>query len=310
MSKISPLFSHYLQENKEISLEGIGKFFLKEDASYVDPSEKNAPPIPVTFEYDVNAITDEGFVNYIIKETGKIRPLALADLDTFLNLGKQLLNISKPLVIEGVGTLNKATAGNLEFIAGVFEHPKINTDNDRDKRLRQAKDVNREKAISFESNYVDENKKSKGLLKKVLGALTLLVILGGLGFAGYKLLMTKKETTKENTATKKEIAAPTDTTKNKLNTTIAKNPTLPDSLGRVEYKMVIDVLNKLDAEKRYNKLISFGYKPLLYSSDSINYKVAIPVRILPQDTTRAKDSIQRNFILPTQIKLGKKVIIE
>ncbi|MFN8244987.1 MAG: hypothetical protein U0T56_01200 [Ferruginibacter sp.] len=37
-------------------------------------------------------------------KTRKIKPLATSDLESFTMLGKQFMNIGKPLILEGLGT--------------------------------------------------------------------------------------------------------------------------------------------------------------------------------------------------------------
>jgi uncharacterized protein YpmS len=311
MSKISPLISHYLQQSKSLNLEGYGRFFVDNNLAFEDNNEKVISSTPIQYEYNPNAKTDEAFITFIVKETGKIKPLAIADLDTFLSLGKQLLNISKPLVIDGLGTLNKATAGNYEFIGGIFEPPKINTDNDRDRRIRESKEPQRQKAVSFERDYVGEKKPQKGMAKKVLGALTLLVLLGGAGYAIYTFLIAKDENNISTVKKEKVTAKIVDTTTQKKElVAVLPKTVLPDSLGRIEYKVVVNVLDKIAATSRVAKLQSFKYNPIMYSSDSVNYKVAFVVKSFPQDSVRIKDSIQRNFITPSDIRDGKIAFIE
>lgn len=316
MSKISPLIAKYLHEHNTLNLEGFGKFSLVGNTEYVDPNDKNTSQNTVSFEYDKNAKSDEAFISFIVKETGKIKPLATADLETYIILGKQLLNISKPLVIEGVGTLNKMSSGTLEFISGNFEPPKISVDNDRDRRSRLAKqpNQNREKEINFEKNLNDDSR-SKGKSKAIrfLGFLGILAMLGGLGYGIWHFLLSRKDNDTATVTTNN--TAKTDTSKVAIaNTVDTSKKTVPvaapDSLGRTAYKMVIDVLPKEDATIRYNKLIGYGYKPLMYTKDSITYKIAMPVVAFAKDTARVRDSIQRNFVLPAQIRAGKVVTIE
>jgi hypothetical protein len=317
MSKISPLIAKYLHEHNTLTLESLGKFTLVGNTEYVDPNEKNAPQNSVSFEYDKNAKNEDEFISFIVKETGKIKPLATADLETYIILGKQLLNISKPLVIEGVGTLNKVSSGTLEFISGNFEPPKINVDNDRDRRSRLAKQSNKnvEKEINFEKNLSDDSSsRGKSKVIRFIGFLGLLALLGGAGYGIWHFLLSNKDTetatvSTNNTAKKDTIksSTPINTTDTSLKPIVT---TPPDSLGRTAYKMVIDVLPKDAALLRYNKLVSYKYKPLLYSKDSITYKIAIPMVAFAKDTTRIKDSLQRLFIVPAQIRAGKVVTIE
>ena len=62
---------------------------------------------------------DEEFIEFIRTHTGKIRPLAESDLESFISDGKILLNIGKPFHLEGIGTLQKSRAGTYEFYPGL-----------------------------------------------------------------------------------------------------------------------------------------------------------------------------------------------
>ena len=114
--KIEQLIVQYLYLNKQVTLQGIGTFRL--DPAVVLPAgnekEKDfiMPENAVQFEYNLKAGEDEGLVKYIVQHTRKILPLASSDMESYAMLAKQFLNIGKPLVIEGVGTVQKNQQGN------------------------------------------------------------------------------------------------------------------------------------------------------------------------------------------------------
>ncbi len=125
--KIEQVLVQHLYNNKEITLQGIGSFRL--DPSVLLPAdtekETSIPEDAIAFEYDPKATEDDSLIDAIVKLTKKIKPLASADLDSFLMLGRQFLNIGKPFTIEGLGTLDKTQSGQLEFIPGQFVTPKM-----------------------------------------------------------------------------------------------------------------------------------------------------------------------------------------
>jgi hypothetical protein len=300
--KISQLISKYLQENKSLSIEGFGIFTVDNSQLINEVDDKHKTIInPIQYEYKPNVATDLPFIDFTIKETGKIRPLAIADLDTYVSLSKQLLNISKPVVIDGVGTLNKVTAGHYEFFPGNYEPQKINTDNEKDKRLRQAKEVNRENEIRYSKEFKERKKTDyKPILKKVLGAITLLAIIGGGAWAVKHFIIDKpnQTTAKVDTSTKKDTAtiSKKDSSSTKTNATLVKM----DSLGKVEYKGIIKIADSANAYARYNGLKSIGQPAVIYKTDSSNYKVAILVKSAPKDTARIADSLHTYFLKGTK----------
>ncbi len=304
--KISPLIAKYLQENKNVNLEGFGRFFISDATLPTEGNEKNATAAqPAQYVFEPNVITDQPFIEFVIKETGKIRPLAIADLETYISLAKQLLNISKPFVIDGVGTLTKQSAGHYEFAAGNYEPPKINTENERDKRLRQAKEVNRESQLKYSKDYANLDRVNrKPIMKKVLGAATLFLLLGLSAWAVYTFVIKKdKETTTakvENTTTDNTIKK--DTIIQPSTSTI----TTKDSLGRIPYTVVIRTADSINAYKRFSFLKTTDckdYVSIVKGTDG-QYRVALQVKAIAQDTLRIKDSIDK--IYPTT---GQKAYI-
>jgi hypothetical protein len=300
--KISQLISKYLQENKSLNIEGFGTFTVDNSQLINEVDDKHKTIInPIEYEYKPNIATDLTFIDFTIKETGKIRPLAVADLETYVSLSKQLLNISKPVVIDGVGTLNKVTAGHYEFIPGNYEPPKINTDNEKDKRLRQAKEVNRENEIRYSKEYKERKKVDyKPILTKIFGALTLVAIIGG-GVWAVKHFIIDKPTTstsKTETISKKDtsISPKKDSIIIKANTNLVQM----DSLGRIEYKGVIKIADSTNAYERYNGLKNIGQPAVIYRTDSNNFKVAILVKSMPKDTARVADSLHNYFLKDTK----------
>lgn len=118
--KLSSLFAKYLYQHKQLNLPGIGVFTIDPSVSVPDISDKNFQDFLHTIRYQQKTVSapDESFIDFIRRETGKIRPLAESDLDSFLSDGKILLNIDKPFHLEGIGTLLKSVSGEYTFTPG------------------------------------------------------------------------------------------------------------------------------------------------------------------------------------------------
>ena len=75
-------------------------------------------PNAVQFQNANIAAADKDLISFICENTGKIRPLAISDLDSYLNLGTEMLNIGKPFHLEGIGTITKNKSGKFDFTPG------------------------------------------------------------------------------------------------------------------------------------------------------------------------------------------------
>src|SRR5882757_1118507 len=125
--KIEQLLVQHFYNNREITLQGMGTFKLSPD--FVLPMENDKevvmPENAIDFQYNPKATEDDALINFIVQQTRKIKPLASADLDSYLVLGKQFLNIGKPFKIDGIGVLEKNMAGEYEFMQGHYTSSKM-----------------------------------------------------------------------------------------------------------------------------------------------------------------------------------------
>ena len=118
--KVAHLLARFLYNNKRLALAGIGNFTLDENAVIqVDAKQQKIPVLEgIQFQNDTSVKEDIELIAFISAETGKMKALASADLDSYLALAKQFLNIGKPFLLEGIGTLVKAQTGVFEFSPG------------------------------------------------------------------------------------------------------------------------------------------------------------------------------------------------
>jgi hypothetical protein len=296
--KIEQLIVQYLYSHKQVTLQGIGTFKLNPSVVLPAGNEKDKdfvmPENAFEFEYNLKAEEDNGLIKYIVEHTRKILPLATADLDSYAILAKQFLNIGKPLVIEGVGTIQKNQLGNYQFIPGSFITPKID---DIPKQLREKRD----ESVSFESEAKTDNSR-----RNLLIAISILVIiLGGLGL--YYVLVYNKSNGNEPIAQNETVAA--DTTKkdtlsiSKIDTSSKITPTLIKTDSN-NFRIVIkNYPTQLAAKKAYDRLTYYGHKLELIKVDSLKYEVAMPFKTPLSDTARAKDSLRTFFGGKPYVKL-------
>ena len=125
--KLPSLLTQYLYKYKKLNLPGIGTFTLDPAAIIPDDHSKNEHETALGIEFKNNPVSqaDPELIEFIRVHTGKIRPLAIADLDSYLTLGNEMLNIGKPFYLEGIGTLTKGQEGRFEYTPGEYSTLRI-----------------------------------------------------------------------------------------------------------------------------------------------------------------------------------------
>ncbi|MGN6800388.1 MAG: hypothetical protein ACTHJN_00700 [Ginsengibacter sp.] len=286
--KIEQVLVHYLLKTKQLTLQGIGTFHL--DASVPDSADSEKPVyIPenaITFNYDPRVTEDEGLVDFIVEHTGKIKPLAASDLDSFLSLGRQFLNIGKPFVLPHIGTLEKQNSGLLAFVPGELIAPRIEPN-----RVRTEDEVMEESGDEgLFKDYQRERKANNG--GKMALMFLVLIILGFAVWAVWRYAFTKKEETPNLTST--EGIVPVKDSSSQSDTTTAVNAT-PVS-DTVSFNVVVSEYHTINAAERRLQMLKNNHRNvILYTDDSTMYKIAEPFKLPLADTTRILDSLRRYY---------------
>ena len=290
--KIEQLIVQHLYKNKSVTLQGIGTIHLNPSVIIPTSAEKDfvMPENAFTFDYNLKAPEEESLIEFIVQQTRKIRPLATSDLESYSILAKQFLNIGKPLVIPGVGTIQKNQEGAYEFIQGNFVAPKIE---DAPKQIAEKA----EEPVSFAHESNRNN--NKNYLLAFLGILVLALV----GAAIYYFLFYNKPATSgtfPEQAAHEEPAAidniKTDTVTQIKTDSIQTPPPVekkPDSSFKVvikEYKTETAANKALERLSKYNKNFT------VITKDSATYQVALPFNTTPlSDTGRIRDSLRIYF---------------
>lgn len=292
--KIEQALVLYLLKNKQISLQGIGTFNLDIPLPEVTDNDKPViiPANAISFHYDPKVGEEETIVDFIVEHTKKIKPLASADLDSFLTLGRQFLNIGKPFTIQNIGTLEKLKSGELEFKPGQLilqkiEAPRGVTENDIEEN-------------DAENLFNDYQNKAPGNGKRTLVTILILLVLGFGVWAAWNFFFAKND--KE--ITQSENIVPVADTSSTNNDSLAKSVVPADSTN-ISQKLITDsasfnvvvgaTTDKQAALARLAKLKSFGRNVVMYTSDSITYKVAHSFILPFADTTKILDSLNKYY---------------
>jgi len=274
--KISPLLAQFLINNKQLSLAGLGRFILDDSGGII-------------FQHDAYVKEDAELVKFIAESTGKMKSLVASDLDSNLELARQFLNIGKPYLFEGIGTLSKNKYGTIEFVQSNISpgKNKENTDDGRDK------------TSTTENSFTDYEemfspRKPKGPATKKI--LTWLVAIAGLSlavFGGY-LVYSKTKNKKEPIVEKEEIKPvilPESLPKTTDTTTIITKPV--DTAGM--YRFVIEKAAKQRAFFRYNNLKENLIDVKMDTRDSVLFNLYFLLPATPADTAKKRDSLQRLY---------------
>ena len=291
--KIEQLLVQHFYNNRAITLQGMGTFELSPD--FILPLENDKeiaiPENAIRFHYNPKATEDESLIDFIVQQTRKIKPLASADLDSYLVLGKQFINIGKPFKIEGVGILEKNMQGDLDFSQGHYTSSKMEA-------APVALKEKSEEDISFAATRVRSGDGGKKAL--IIGVSVLLLALIGWG-AWYVMNRKKNNSVSQNT--EQNIVVPPV-----VKDTVQSLPPKKDSIiapavassnpynysFRVVFRESIDEAGSITKMK---ELIARGHKVIMLTTDSVLYKLAEPYKLPLSDTARIRDSLNKYYYL-------------
>ncbi len=293
--KIEQLLVQHFYNTKKVTLQGMGTFTLSPDFVIPMENDKEAvlPENAIFFQYDPKADEDDALITFIVQQTRKIKPLASADLDSYLTLGKQFLNIGKPFKIEGMGLLTKNQQGEYEFSQSYSLNSRFEA------VAAAVKDKPENEEISFSS---DNKTKASG--NKVIKTAVLFIGIGLAGLAAwyfFKPVITNKEKAitilpvNPDTLAAEKIKPDTVSLKPDSVKMIIPEP---KSGNDYTFKVVFKVTrNMQSAVARMNVLTIRGHKIIMYTKDSVYYKLAEPFTLPLSDTTRIKDSLNSFYYL-------------
>ena len=200
--KLPQLLSHFLYQNKTLALPGIGVFTLDSSVAIPSPEEAEQPQIlqGISYEQTHVARADTKLIDFIHKYTGKMKPLAESDLDSYLRLGIQLLNIGKPFHFDGIGSIVKNKQEKYEFIPGEYSTTRLILPGDEKAEMtdRKQKMLDEEK-----KEYAPNQRATKGLLLAI-AIVVGITIIGVAGYHLYKKKMPAAKNTPENEVPLKE----------------------------------------------------------------------------------------------------------
>lgn len=308
--RFDTILAQYLYQKKKLNLPGIGTF--EADGSIYSPNDQDRPRggslDGITFKNTQVSKADDDLIDFIKEQTGKMKPLAISDLESYLTLGKQFLYIGKPFYLEGIGTLSFGKKG-FDFSPGEYVTTKL-----EDPNLERSE--SKKKALTEEDRVANES--TNNAVKKFFLAIGILAGLGLLGWAGYYFYNMSGTETGEiivsDTATAQQPDTSANTTSSAmLDSLVAPAPvqeaeaqsSLPE--GSVKY-IAETTYDKARALARFRKLKSYGQKINLETTDSVSFRLFYILPSTTADTARIKDSINRAYYggsAPMRVRIPK-----
>jgi hypothetical protein len=294
--KIPSLLAQYLYCHQRLDLPGIGTFLLDNSAvAALETSKQRSMVLEgVSFQYNATLHESPALVAFIAEKTGKMKPLAAADLDSHLQSAHLFLNIGKPFTFEGIGILTKIKPGEFEFTPISVSTEKVREFSVKESDPATAKENTGEKYESFLAPG-----QSKVEWKRPVAALLILCGIGATVWGGYeiskKVKKGKPSVATENPVQPQTLPADTNTV---VADTVKQAPPAEPADPRVKY--VLEVAKSKRAFKRFNQLKEINWNVELETSDSVQYKLFM--MLPPSDTAKTLDSLM--------VMTGRKVYIE
>ncbi|HYM92541.1 MAG TPA: hypothetical protein VET23_00225 [Chitinophagaceae bacterium] len=294
--KLASLLAEYLYVNKQLDLPGIGSFHLDPSAIIEEESSKPNKPVMVveiTFQNDASIKESPELVNFISSRSGKMKALAASDLESHLHLAKQFLNIGKPFLFEGIGSLVKLKSGQYEFSADDILNEKLKEYSGREILATSSIE---DSFTGYQNVFIP--KSGGGQWKRPV---VMLMLIAGIAIAiwgGYKIY--KHRASKENITIapeqKPDKPIPVKDTALKTITQpfIQKDSVVSQkpSIEAGNYKFVVETANKKRGLFRYNALKDFGLNVQMETKDSITFKLFFLLPADAADTARMVDSLR------------------
>lgn len=303
--KIAQLLGQYLLQNKKMQLEGIGEFVL--DSFYDNPFEHEKgkiklPDNSIHFVPDKKISEDTGLIAFIAEHTGKLKSLAASDLEDYLDIGKQLLNVSKQFYIEGLGTLFLDDRNEFDFVQGNTAIAAMIPEEPHHKKYALKREE-RPDDISFEGGYQKPAKATVNLLRRVLIIFALvlgLIILGGVVYyftQEWQFNQNRPNNVLENiqpVIPDQQVADSSASRTDSINKLVSNGDT---------YKVIIETSKRQRALSRYEEILKMGHNVHLSTKDSITFNLYTVINGPLKDTARSRDSISIFFGRPVRIEL-------
>ncbi|MCC6762003.1 MAG: hypothetical protein IT252_12350 [Chitinophagaceae bacterium] len=299
---VEQLITLFVYQHGEISLQGIGHIRLLDavpDAEYIQKN-KSVPITGIEFKHVKTAATSPDFIRFYATQRGKIASLAENDIEAYLSMAVQFLNIGNPFEIKGLGALAKNKDGVLSLTPGYFLAIKAEEAMGKLKERHVEDPAHHGPGAAYDEEKRNRmSPQTKGIL-----AIVLLVLLVVVGWWMYKAFVATPETASTESLspvnTDTLVAQQVDSA-----ATAQPAPALPDSLQPRNWKVIFRetsnvkkaiVLNQFDTLKQQLKTPVY-----LETTDSVRFTFYTISSSAVKDTAQLRDSLRRYFKRPVRL---------
>ncbi|MET0394915.1 MAG: hypothetical protein ABW019_17355 [Chitinophagaceae bacterium] len=292
--KLASLFAQYLYTHHRLDLPGIGTFHLDPAVITTLENTRQRSAMAEGISFDNNPATRESpeLITFISAHTGKMKALASSDLESHLQLAQQFLNIGKPFVLDGIGTLVKKKPGELEFVPLSVSAEKIKQNKTQD----TAPAAMQEPSAPYEP-FIDAPPR-KGRWKKPVFAVLILLVAGLAFWGAYTVYHSPAPETTDPLPDAVNQPAPQQPAPDTTHTPVA----VPKAAVPEYYDYILETPGKERALRRYAQLKKNGSPVQLETRDSIRFKLFVRIPAANADTAHIADSLR--------ILYGKPIYIE
>jgi hypothetical protein len=297
--KLDPLLLQYLNTHKRLDLPGLGTFLIS-DATQPEPESHKHDKLTgmgiVSFESNATIKQSPDLVQFIADQTGKIKALAAADLESYLAQAQQFLNIGNPFLFEGIGNLVKIRSGEyaMTFGPGIQEKTKEYSHREKPDSPSSGESLNDYKKIFYSGNVKTKWRRSAVLILVIAGIA--LAVWGG--YTVYKMTTVKNKSGTGDKIKKEEPVPVKDTVMYQKDSVIVPARNIPAG----KQKFVLEVANAKRAFERFGRLKNFQWNVQMETQDSLTYKLFLMLPASAGDTSRLLDSLS--------MLNGRRVFIE
>lgn len=276
--KTHEFLQQYLFKYKTLSLKGIGILHVTETQ---ENSESDHMIQKVCFNYDPKTPEDPELVKFISQVSGKMTTLAAADLEDYLLDARQLLNISKSVHLEGIGTLQKNHYGEIEF------QP---TNQESEAAYKDIKSMFSKYQKKSSITEVSEMSRKRIFYVLIFLGLITFIWLSVFIYKNSSSFSFKRSEKMERSAS---IIKSEDTLKSKTSSALSTNNRTDST--KVTFRVVLEIANRNRALKRFADLKEWGHRVGMVTKDSVKFKIYMPFSAPLKDTAYYRDSLSTFF---------------